>query len=241
MDGKKNARKRGRSSLVNDEMVKKIKDVIIGSHLANKVSSQKMVFVIGTGVVKTNEPKILRKFDGSLEVAEGWARKVLKDMDWVKRKRTTGKVESCSKFLEEEKFTFQRAISKFVSGHDIPLELVLNLDQTPLSYVSPRKYTFDLKDSKAVPIKSVNNKQQITVTFKVTVSGSFLPIQFIYNGKTKRCIPKYDFLLALMLPSLQIIGPIMKNVSNCLRKSSFSTLKPRKKSLVTQRSRTHRW
>ena len=91
MDGKKNARKRGRSSLVNDEMVKKIKDVIIGSHLANKVSSQKMVFVIGTGVVKTNEPKILRKFDGSLEVAEGWTRKVLKDMDWVKRKRQLGK------------------------------------------------------------------------------------------------------------------------------------------------------
>ena len=61
MDGKKNARKRGRSSLVNDEMVKKIKDVIIGSHLADKVSSRKMVFVIGTGVVKTDEPKILEE------------------------------------------------------------------------------------------------------------------------------------------------------------------------------------
>ena len=182
MDGKKNARKRGRPNLVNEEMVKKIKDVIIGSHPADTVSSRKMVFVIGTGVVKTNEPKILRKFDGSLEVAEGWARKVLKDMDWVKRKRTTGKVESCSKFLEEEKFTFQRAISKFVSDHDIPLELVLNLDQTPLSYVSPGKYTFDSKGSKTVPINDVNNKQQITVTFTVTVSDSFLPIQFIYNG-----------------------------------------------------------
>ena len=114
-------------------------------------------------------------------------------MDCVKRKGTTGKVESCSKFLEEKKFTFQRAISKFVSDHDIPLELVLNLDQTPLSYVSPGKYTFDLKGPKAVPIKGVNNTQQITATFTVTVSGSFLSIQFIYNGKTKRCIPKYDF------------------------------------------------
>ena len=56
--------------IVNDEMVKKVKDVIIGSHLADKVSSRKMVFVIGTGVVKTNEPKILRKFDGSLEVTK---------------------------------------------------------------------------------------------------------------------------------------------------------------------------
>ena len=31
----------------------------------------------------------------------------------------------------------------------------------------------------------------------------------------------------------------MKNVSDCSRKSSFPTLKPRKKSLVTQRSSTH--
>ena len=85
-------------------------------------------------------------------------------MDWVKRKGTTGKVEPCPKFLEEEKFTFQRAISKFVSDYDIPLEFVLNLDQTPLSYVSSGKYTFDLKGSKAIPIKGVDDKRQITAT-----------------------------------------------------------------------------
>ena len=127
--------KRGRPNLVDDEMFKKIKDVIIGSRLAGTVISRKMVVAIGTGVVKVNEPKILREFGGSLELTEGWARKVLKGMDWVKRKGTTGKVEPCPKFLEEEKLTFQRAISKIVSDHDIPLELVLNLDQTPLSYV----------------------------------------------------------------------------------------------------------
>ena len=47
-------------------------------------------------------------------------------------------------------------------------------------------------------------------------------------------------LVALILLSFQIIGPIMKNVSIIAReKSSFPTLKPRKKSLVTQRSSTH--
>ena len=43
----------------------------------------------------------------------------------MKRKGATGKVESCAKILEVEKFSFQRAISKFVSEHDIPLDLVL--------------------------------------------------------------------------------------------------------------------
>ena len=30
------------------------------------------------------------------------------------------------RFLEEDKFSFQRAISKFVLEHDIPLDLLLN-------------------------------------------------------------------------------------------------------------------
>ena len=80
-------------------MLKKIKDVIIGSRLVGTVISREMVVAVGTGVVKANEPKILRKFGESLELTEGWARNVLKGMDWVKRKGTTGKVEPCPKFL----------------------------------------------------------------------------------------------------------------------------------------------
>ena len=185
--------RKGRPNLVGDEMMKKIKDIIVGSRLAGTAISRKMVIAIATGVVKASDPKLLREFGGSLELTEGWARSVLKSMDWVKRKGTTGKIEPCSKFLEEEKFTFQRAIGKVVSDHDIPIELVLNLDQTPLSYVSPGKYTFDLMSSKTVPIKGVNDKRQITAIFTVTASGEFLPIQLIYSGKTKRSLPKFEF------------------------------------------------
>ena len=45
--------------------------------------------------------KKLKKF--GLELTEGWAQNVLKNMDRVKRKGTTGKVEPCAKFFEEEK------------------------------------------------------------------------------------------------------------------------------------------
>ena len=63
----------------------------------------------------------------------------------------------------------------------------------PPSYVSPGKYTIDLKGSKTVPIKGVDDKRQITATFTVTASGSFLPIQLTYSGKTKHSLPKFDF------------------------------------------------
>ena len=112
-------------------------------------------------------------------------------MEWVKRKGTTGKVEPSEKFLQEEKFSYQGEISIIILNHDIPLDLVLNLDQTSLSYVSPGKYTFCLKGTTTVPIKGVDDKRQITATFTVSASGVFLPIQLIYQGKTKRCLPKF--------------------------------------------------
>ena len=60
--------------------------VIIGLRLAGTVISQKTVTAIGTGVVKTNEPKIwkefLRNFKESLELTKGWARNVLRNMNW---------------------------------------------------------------------------------------------------------------------------------------------------------------
>ena len=70
----------------------------------------------------------MKEFDGALELTENWARNVLKSMNWTKRKGTTGKIEPLKKFLEEEKFTFQRKISNVILDHDIPQALVLNLD-----------------------------------------------------------------------------------------------------------------
>ena len=68
----------------------------------------------------------MKGFGGSLELTEVQVRKVLKNMDWMKKEGTARKVGPCSKFLEEENFLFQRAISKFVLEHDIPLDLLLN-------------------------------------------------------------------------------------------------------------------
>ena len=98
-------------------------------------------------------------------------------------------VEPCVNFLEEEKFLFEGAISKFVSEHDIPLDLVLNIDQTPLLCF----HAFDLKSLTAVSIKGIDDKRQITTTFTVSASGSFWPVQLVHNGKIKRYLPKYDF------------------------------------------------
>lgn len=186
-------RRKGRPNLLDDQTLGKVKDVVTGVRLAGGVISRKMVIAIGTGVLKANCPSKLKEFGGHIELTEGWARHVLETMKWSKRKGTTGKIEPSEQFLLEEKLTFQRLISSIVEEHDIPKDLVLNLDQTPLSYISPGKYTFNPKGAKTVPIKGIDDKRQITGTFTVSMTGKFLPIQLIYEGKTRRCLPKYDF------------------------------------------------
>ena len=115
---------------------------------------------------------------------------------------------------------------------------MLNLDQTPFSYVSPEKYTFGLKGSKTVPIKGVDDKRQITVTFAVTASGSFLQIQLIYSGKTKRSIPKYDFPSCF---DVTFTSNHWSNYEKCVRlfeKVTFPYLNAEKEELVYPKAGT---
>ena len=51
-----NLKKIGRPNLLSQELLKRTKDVIIGSRLAGTVISRRMVIAIGTGVVKANDP-----------------------------------------------------------------------------------------------------------------------------------------------------------------------------------------
>ena len=76
-------------------------------------------------------------------------------MEWFKRKGTNGKIEPSKQLLLKEKLIFQRHIASIIEEHDIPKELILNLDQIPSSNVSYGKYTFNPKSAKKVPIKGI--------------------------------------------------------------------------------------
>ena len=169
-------KKVGRPNLLDDNLIKKVKDIAIGTRQAGGVINRRQIVNIAKGVVRANNPDILKEFGGTVELTNRWARRVLSDLNWSKRNGTTGKTKPLPQFLAEEKFTFQRAISTAISSHDIPNFLVLNIDQTSLSYVSPGQYTFSFKASKNVPIKGVTDKRQVTVTFAVSSTGKFLPI-----------------------------------------------------------------
>ena len=104
-------------------------------------------------------------------------------MKCSKTKGTTGKIEPSQQFISEEKLIFQKKISGANFYYDIPTESIVNLDQTPLSYVSPGKYAFQVKGVETVPIKGIDKKRQITAIFAISLSKEFFPFKFFMRTK----------------------------------------------------------
>ena len=71
--------------------------------------------------------------------------------------------------------------------------MLLNLDQTPSKLVQNSSHTMDMKGSTNVEIVGSGDKRAITERFIVSLSGTFLPMQLIYYGKTPRSISRVDF------------------------------------------------
>ena len=87
-------------------------------------------------------------------------------------------------------------LHKIVSAcieHNIPYELVIDVDQTPSKYVATDKITMAEKNSRHVSKQGAGDKRQITATFAETLAGDVLPLQLIYKGKTKRSLPSVTF------------------------------------------------
>ena len=62
-----------------------------------------------------------------------------------------------------------------------------------IKYIPVGSWIMEKEGQKRVQITGIDDKRQITAVFAATKTGSFLPIQVIYKGKTKKCLPSVDF------------------------------------------------
>ena len=59
-------------------------------------------------------------------------------------------------------------------------DLILNWDQTAVSYVPISNWTMAKEASKKVPIAGIDDKHQINLVLAAATTGKLLPIQFVY-------------------------------------------------------------
>ena len=106
----------------------------------------------------------------------------------MKVHKTSSKADIFDGARKEIEFLVSR-----VEEFNIPETLIININQTPLKYVSVSKETMEKKNkSPSVTIEGSDDKKMITGTFAVTLRGNFLPMQLICSGKINQCIPRYS-------------------------------------------------
>ena len=77
-----------------------------------------------------------------------------------------------------------------VDMEEIPQDLILKWDQTAVHYVPVSNWTMAMEGSKKV---SIDDKRQIILVLAATMTGTLLPCQLIYQGKTKAYLPLVTF------------------------------------------------
>ena len=123
----------------------------------------------------------------------GWAKSLFTRMGFTKRGATTSKLMIPKGAQKEAELLYLHEIVSIAERHAISSSMIPNLDQTPCKFVQSSRYTMAKKGSTNVEIVGSGDKRSITATFVVSLSGSFLPMQLIYDGKTERSIPRVDF------------------------------------------------
>ena len=113
-------------------------------------------------------------------------------MNFTKRRVST-KSGNPSENIEDVRREFLGDIVEAVELGDVPPELIFNWDQTGILLVPSAQWTMDRKGRKRVPIAGHNDKRQVTAVMCGALTGEVLPIQLVYEGKTKRCHPPFDF------------------------------------------------
>ena len=66
-------------------------------------------------------------------------------MKWTRRKGTTAKPTIAPGLIKEVGLTFYKDIAEIVQTLNIPPELIINIDQTPIPYILISKYSINQK------------------------------------------------------------------------------------------------
>ena len=77
-------KKVGRPNLLDDNLIRKVKDIAIRTRQAGGGINRRQIVNILKGVVRANNSNILTEFGGTVELTNRWARSILSDLNWSK-------------------------------------------------------------------------------------------------------------------------------------------------------------
>ena len=187
--------KRGRKTLLPSGAIDDVINIIMALRAKGAVVSGNVINGVVRGVLKSSYPWAHLTYSVTYETSRQivYHIETRKNVKLVSRKCTTAKLPIPVGVYNEVKLRFQMEINKIVKKYHIPPQLIVNHDQTPITYVNQSNTTLANKGSKQVPIAQSTNRKQITGNLGISTDATVLPFQLIYQGKTKACLPKTKF------------------------------------------------
>lgn len=185
-------KRRGRPLLLGEELDRQVQAYVTALRKNGAVVNTAIVMACAEGIVRSKNSNLLCSNGGHISLTKDWAKSLLHRMGLVKRRASTKSKVSVENF-KELKEQYLLDIKASVEMDEVPDELIINWDQTGIHYVPVSSWTMEKEGSKRVEIAGIDDKRQITAVFGCSVTGDFLPIQIIYKGKTKKCLPSFAF------------------------------------------------
>ena len=183
---------KGRPPLLGVKLDQKVQLLIKDIRLRGACINSDVVIGIGKGLLTKTNRTLLDDYGGPIKLTKNWAKSVLKRMGYTKRRANSKCKVTVANFIQL-KTQFLLDVKACVTLANIPRDLILNWDQTALKIVPVNSWTMEKKGSKRVELIAIDDKRQITGVFACSLTGTFLPLQLIYSGKTMASLPKYQF------------------------------------------------
>ena len=183
----------GRPLLLGNVIDNALKRYIRKVRLNGGVVNRKIVIGAAKGSIKSKGKRsMLKEYGGSLELTRTFAQSFLRRIGFVKRKGTKAARKLPDDF-PALKLRYLHRVAKCVGQHNVPPEMVVNIDQTGAPIVPVSNWTLAEEGSRQVPIVGKEDKRQITVLMGASAAGELLPPEVLYQGTTTQCHPNFDF------------------------------------------------
>ena len=180
-------KKPGRPLATGEEIDQQVRHYLTDLRRRGCIVNTNVAIAVGEGILLSKNPGLSTNC-----LSKDWAKYLFKRMGLVKRKGNTKAKVDVEKFDEVKKL-FHQDIRNVIVMDEVPPELVINWDQTGLNYVPVSQWTMEQEGAKRVEIDGKDDKRQITAVFGCSMSGDFLPPQLVYQGKTTKCLPSFQF------------------------------------------------
>ena len=152
MKKRKKKLKRGERTMMPAETDEKLLKMTRSISNVVMVIDFHIVVGLATGIVLANDRILLKENGGTVKFTVGWCQSIFKRLNFVRKKSTTVKPLIAFGLIKEIGFSFYKEIHELVKWFNIPKELAINIDQTPLRFVLVNSYTTEKKGDQCVPV-----------------------------------------------------------------------------------------